>query len=346
MNAAHLKVCSATFLNLVEQHGLAGFWSWCLDSGEQHWSLGLFRLLGVEPHLATASYSLLVDLLHPDDRIRVASPGEILQGHVAPMALVRLIRPDGEPRSLSILSQIRVSPEGRPLAVSGAILDVTEHERLRRMRAAERQRRRALYLQTYATTYAVGPDRLHDFSPEMAQVHGHSLQEINQNPFVMIVPEERARFRERALSVHDPRARFQGTARERLANGEVWRFRIVGVPLWDEAGGYLGRAGMKYPIHDSGAPVHEAGPPEDKRIRRALEQGVRAKHLRAARGLLDWSMATLAAASGLSLSTVRRLEDDAEGLNSLSRYKAVTALRRGGVRFIAMDDGTLAVARA
>ncbi|KMO14901.1 hypothetical protein QR78_22520 [Methylobacterium indicum] len=72
---------------------------------------------------------------------------------------------------------------------------------------------------------------------------------------------------------------------------------------------------------------------------------MRGRHLRAARGLLDWSMATLAEAGGLSLSTVRRLEDDAEGRSSRSRHKAVDALRRAGIRFIAMDDGTIAVVK-
>ncbi|MFH6784456.1 MULTISPECIES: histidine kinase [Methylobacterium] len=346
MNAADLKSCSATFLHLIEECGFAGFWSWSFASGEQRWSPGLFRLLGLNPSGGTASYDLLVDLLHPEDRMRLASPGEVVQGYVPPTAVVRLIRPSGELRHVSILSELRVSPEGRPLAVSGIVLDVTEQERLRRMQAAEQRRRHALYLSTYTSTYAVSADRLHDFPAEVARVHGLPLHEINTDPFIMVLPEERAAFRDRAMSVHDPQVRFQGTSRERLATGEVWRFRIIGIPLWDGAGRYIGRAGMKYPVHESGEPVHASGAPEDGRVRRALEQGVRARHLRAARAMLDWSMAALAAASGLSLSTVRRLEDDAEGKIDESRHKAVAALRRGGIRFIAMDDGSLALARA
>ncbi|AWN46150.1 histidine kinase [Methylobacterium terrae] len=345
MNAADLKSCSDVFLHIIETHGFAGFWSWSFASNQQHWSSGLFRILGVDPSVTTASYDLLVGLLHPDDRMRMASTAELLQGYVSPDVLVRLIRPSGEMRALSVLSELRVSPEGRPHSVSGIVLDVTDRERLRRIQATEKRRRQALYLTSYTTTYAVGPDRIHDFPAEMAQVHGPSLHEINVNPFVMIVPEERAAFRERALGVHAPRAHFQGTSHERLADGEVWQFRIVGVPLWDEAGRYLGRAGLKYAIGPSGEPVHAAEPARNNQIRRALEQVVQGRHLRAARGLLDWSMATLAAAGGLSLSTVRRLEEDVEGQGSRSRHKAVAALRRAGIRFVAMDDGTLAVAK-
>ncbi|KMO28490.1 histidine kinase [Methylobacterium variabile] len=346
MDAADLKSLSEVFRHTIEERGLAGGWSWSLASGAQRWSWGFFRLLGLDPHHVTASYDLFVALLHPDDRGRLASAGDVLQGHVTPSALVRLIRPSGELRVLSVLSELHVSPEGRPLSLTGAALDVTDRELLRQVQAAESRRRQALYLTSYATTYTVGTDRMHDFPLAVSQVHGLSPQEISLNPFAMIVPEERAAFRDRAMQVHAPQVRFQGTARERLANGEVWHFRIIGVPLWDETGRYLGRAGMKYPVHESGAAIHAGGVPGDEQVRHALEQAVQAHHLRAARGLLDWSMAQLAEASGLSLSTVRRLEENTEAQGARSRHKAVAALRRAGIRFIAMDDGTLAVAKS
>lgn len=72
---------------------------------------------------------------------------------------------------------------------------------------------------------------------------------------------------------------------------------------------------------------------------------MRGRRLRAARGPLDWSMPTPAAADGPSLSTVRRLKEDAEGRGSPSRHKAMAGLRGAGIRFIAIADGTLAVAK-
>ncbi|MET7242754.1 PAS domain-containing protein [Methylobacterium sp. EM32] len=345
MDAADLRSSSDVFLHIIEESGFAGGWHWVFATGEQRWSPGFFRLLGLDPVSIAASYDLFLDLVHPEDRSRLATPGDALQGHVAPTALLRLIRPSGELRVLSVLSELRVSPEGRPLALSGVALDVTDRERLKQLQATEQRRRQALYLTSYATTYSMGIDLVHQFPAEVARVHGPSLHEINVDPFVMIVPEEREAFRDRAWDLHDRQLHFQGTARERLANGELWQFRIIGVPLWDKAGRYLGRAGVKYPIHESGAPVREAGAPRDSRLRNALEQAVRGHHLRAARGLLDWSMMRLAEASGLSLSTVRRLEANAEVQGARSRHKAVAALRVGGIRFVTLDDGTLAVAK-
>ncbi len=330
---------------MIEEYGFAGNWHWSFASDEQRWSPGFFRLLGLDPFTTASRYDLLIDLLHPDDRARLASPEQVRQGDVVPMALVRVIRPSGELRILSILSELRVSPDGRPLSVGGVALDVSDRERLRHLQEAEQRRRRALYLTSYTATYSLGPDLVHRFPAEVAQVHGLSLEEIETDPFLMVVPEARTALRDRGWAMYDDHQRFQAISHERLANGELWRFRLVGAPAWNAAGDYLGWTGMKYPVHESGAPVHGILAPKDAALRFGLEQAVRGRHLRAARGLLDWSMATLAEAGGLSLSTVRRLEDDAEGRSSRSRHKAVDALRRAGIRFIAMDDGTIAVVK-
>ncbi|QRE77449.1 PAS domain-containing protein [Methylobacterium aquaticum] len=345
MDAADLTSCSDVFLRTIEDYGLVGGWSWTFASDEQRWSPGFFRLLGLDPSVVTASYDLFVRLLHPDDRARLASPSAVVQGLASPSATVRLIRPSGELRVLSLLCESRFSPEGRPLSVSGVALDVTDRERLRQAQAAEQRRRQALYLTSYTATYSLDLDLVHHFPAEVAQAHGLSLEEIQVDPFLMLVPEDRGPFRDRGWEMYDRHMRFQGMPRERLANGEVVRFRLVGVPVWSAAGEYRGWTGMKYPVHESGAPAGRADTPEDATMRRALEQAVRGHHLRAARGLLDWSMATLAQAGGLSLSTVRRLEDNIEAQGARSRHKAVTALRQAGIRFIAMDDGAIAVAR-
>ncbi|AWN46149.1 histidine kinase [Methylobacterium terrae] len=344
MDAVNLKSYSHAFQHIIEECGLAGSWHWSFASGEQRWSPGFFRLLGLTPDLA-AAYDLFVDLVHPDDRGRLPSPSEIRHGVLAPHETVRLIRPSGEMRTLSVVSELRVSPEGRPLSARGVALDITDGERLRRMQVAEQRQRHALYLTSYTATYSLGPDLVHDFPTEVAQVHGLTMEEIQVDPFLMVVPGERDALRNRGWEMHDDHARFQATAHERLANGEVLRFRLVGVPVWSGTGEYRGWTGMKYPILQSGVSVSGRDAAEGPGLRLALEQAVRGRHLRAARALLDWSMTTLAAAGGLSLSTVRRLEEDAEGQGSRSRHKAVAALREAGIRFIAMDDGTLAVAK-
>ncbi len=63
--------------------------------------------------------------------------------------------------------------------------------------------------------------------------------------------------------------------------------------------------------------------------------------IRGARGLLDWSLAQLAAASGVSVSTIKRMEDGSEGSTRASKSEAVRrALQTGGVSFRTVEGAT------
>jgi hypothetical protein len=69
-------------------------------------------------------------------------------------------------------------------------------------------------------------------------------------------------------------------------------------------------------------------------------------HLRAARALLNWSMSDLALESGLSISTIKRIELEPQDVTRRSYRLVVDTLRGGGIRFVALDGGTIAVAKA
>jgi hypothetical protein len=333
-----LTFSSGEFLTITESRGVSGAWSWVFAGGEQLWSPGFYRLLGLVPNAAKASYELLLTLIHPEDRPLLPSIADVRQGHVPRETIARVIRPNGTVRTLSLTMEMRFSAEGRPVAVNGTALDVSDREQLAHLRHEERRRRGALYLTEHITTFSVGLDLVRELPFEVAQVHGLPLEDICADPFLMIVPEERKAFQVLAGEQIARRVFFQSTAHERLANGELWHFRILTMPVWDPDGTYLGRCGLKYPAAASSRVPAV--------LREGLEQSVTGHHLRAARALLDWSMMDLAQASGLSHSTVRRLEEGSEHRGSRSRLHAVEALRRAGIRFVAMDDGTLAVAKA
>ncbi len=64
-------------------------------------------------------------------------------------------------------------------------------------------------------------------------------------------------------------------------------------------------------------------------------------HIRGARGLLDWSVARLAAASGVSASTIKRLEDGTEGQCRPAKIAAILeALQGGGAQFRSLAGET------
>ncbi len=64
------------------------------------------------------------------------------------------------------------------------------------------------------------------------------------------------------------------------------------------------------------------------------------EQLRAARGLIGWSQSALAEASGLALSTIKRMEGDRGPLRSSAQnvLKVQRALEDAGVIFIDADE--------
>ncbi|TNC13518.1 helix-turn-helix domain-containing protein [Methylobacterium terricola] len=336
MRAADLSFAPADFLRLIEEVGLTGTWGWVFASDLQTWSPGLYRLLGLDPARTRPSYDLLASLVHPDDRLTLASAADLAQGYALPEQRARVMRPDGTLRVLALRTELHLTPDGRPRAAAGIALDVTDPSALLRLRQADLRRRSAWFAQRRMLFVRVGLDQSFDFPPEAAQLTGRPLAEVNADPFADVVPDERSAFRDSAAQRGLFQV-FQGMPLVRHRNREPERYRIVSVPVRDECDRLVERSSLVYPAALGAFPMAD--------LRQGLEQAVDGHHLRAARALLDWSMTDLAQASGLSLSTVRRLEEGEGSATHRSRHQAIGALRHAGIRFILLDDGGVAVAR-
>lgn len=327
------------FLRLVEAHGLTGSWSWNFATDEHVWSPGLYRLLGFEPGAVAADYGLIFSLVHPDDRPLIAAHAQALRSGFANDHTVRLIRPDGTLRVLTCRGTVYVTPEGRPRAVAGVVLDVTDAERLAGLHREEQRRRWALFEQAQAWTHA-SPcgTTMRIASRELLSLTGLSQQDFRADWTQIVVPEERVSALDQLRALLEAGRPFVVEQHLALEGGERGRFRGVFVPVRRADGLIETWASLN-------SRVDGIRPAPTGLARRGLEQAVQGAHLRAARGLLDWSMADLAAASGLSLSTIRRLEEGGEGPAARSRHAAVAALRRAGIGFVFVDGNALAVAR-
>ena len=94
--------------------------------------------------------------------------------------------------------------------------------------------------------------------------------------------------------------------------------------------------------HDSGA-TQEPAEITIRAISVDLGEVLRGHHFRAGRALLNWSMSDLADASRLSLSTVRRLEQDADAVLIRNRSSAAEALQDACICFFPLSNGAIAV---
>lgn len=326
-----------TFLRLAEAHGLSGSWDWTFATEEQVWSAGLWRLLGLEPGALQPSYDRLLDLVHPEDRGRMARPADLRAGAVPEDGRVRIVCSDGATRLLSVRYRVLSAPDGRPRAVSGLVLDRTVPSQLLWLRDAERRYQFDLLdrARSYAFRYGIGQPiyRPSGFS----RLFKATDEELRADDLAAVAPEFRGMVREIMGRSERLALPYQGSVPLLMADGSREAFRNVLVPERDGHGTVIAWNGLTFPDGHSRPLLHEG-------IRVALEQQVQGRHLRAARALLDWSMANLAEASGLSLSTVRRLEEDGAHRADRSRHRAVAALRVAGIRFRVLADGTVAVA--
>ncbi|TGE02526.1 PAS domain-containing protein [Methylobacterium nonmethylotrophicum] len=327
------------FLRLIEAQGLTGSWTWTFATDEQAWSPGLFRLLGFEPGAVRADYGLFLGLVHPEDRPIIESNLQVMRAGIFNDHTVRVIRPDGSLRVMANRGAAYFTPDGRPRAVAGVMMDVTDAERLAGLRREDQRRRRALFEQAQAWTHASPySSSLRIASRELLSLTGLKQQDFHDDWTRVIVPEERERARDHIAALLAAEKPFVAEQHLALVGGESGRFRGVFVPVRDGEGRIESWVSLN-------SRVDGVRPTPSGEVRRGLEQAVQGAHLRAARGLLDWSMADLAGASGLSLSTVRRLEEGGDGTAARSRHAAIGALRQAGIGFVLLEGSVLAVAK-
>jgi PAS domain-containing protein len=332
-------------LQMVEGFGLTGTWSWTFATDTHVWSPGLFRILGLEPGSARAEYGLLLALVHPDDRTGVTSASEVLQTGRVAQTTFRIIRPDGALRTVMSRGEVIVAPDGRPRCAMGVLIDVSDPEALRRAREAERRRRRAIFDQVRAFTSSSRVYPYTDFSDEWLELVGLPKAELLGEPTLPVVKAERARWRDHGRAQYLSRQVVHVQPRLVLAGGEIVPYRFVMVPMRDAAGGVESWTNYVAPLVLSG---HAAGPltePISGPVREGLDQLLSSAHLRAGRALLGWSMQQLAGASGLSFSTVRRLEEGEGAASGRARAAAAAALRMHGIVFTLTEEGSIALSR-
>ncbi|WP_162561323.1 PAS domain-containing protein [Methylobacterium terrae] len=328
---------SDDFMRLIEAFGLTGAWRWDFVTGRQVWSSGLYRLLGL-PESESASYERLLGLVHPADRDVLEDAAQIVQAGIFGSHTVRLIRPDGTARTVVSRGEVFFSAEGRPVAVTGVLLDVTDRERLAEMHRLEQQRRVSLARQAQVFIYTEPALPLTEYGPDFLGLVGLRREEVRANWLSPIVPEEWPRWREELPRLAALGRPFSITPTLRLADGAAAPFRMTLVPLREGAADPSCWTAVITPLEGEETLPRAQARPE-------VDQAVEGCHLRAARGLLDWTLNDLARASGLSLSTVRRLEEESEGPASRSRPHVLAALREAGIVFTLVDGGAVAVAR-
>ena len=106
-----------------------GSWNWDLVTDALTWSDELCRIYGVEPGHHATSFEDWIGRLHPEDRDAVeTSVRHAVEEGTSVRHEMRIIRPNGEVRTLFDQSEVRVDRQGRAMKLVGACLDITDRK--------------------------------------------------------------------------------------------------------------------------------------------------------------------------------------------------------------------------
>jgi PAS domain S-box-containing protein len=119
-------------MHLSESQRLAnlGSWVWDVPLNSVTWSDQLFEIYGVKPESFRGTFEDFIERLHPDDRNRVA--GDVMRAFQSGQGFrleERIVRPDGEVRTLHSTGEVIKDDQGNAIQMLGVCLDVTERKR-------------------------------------------------------------------------------------------------------------------------------------------------------------------------------------------------------------------------
>jgi PAS domain S-box-containing protein len=118
--------------NLARAHRVAGIGSFERDliTGKLEWSDEFLRIWGVERRPSHGTAELLLSLVHPEDRQKfVAGRDAALDRKSNTPQDFRIIRPDGDERTLHREYGVMFDDSGKPVRMFGTVQDITERRK-------------------------------------------------------------------------------------------------------------------------------------------------------------------------------------------------------------------------
>ncbi|MGG5808866.1 PAS domain-containing protein [Falsiroseomonas sp. CW058] len=242
-STASLAESEARFARAVEAARM-GTWEWDVRADRLTGSAGREALYGRPPGTISTRADLLA-AIHPEDRAMVkAAADAALAGERDGLyeAEYRTLWPDGTTRWLHTQGRAELGPDGAPLRLSGALVDVTERrlagaalrESERRLRLAQDAAGIGVWerdLVTGAAAWTEREYRLYGIDPSLPPPDAETLR-------ALILPEDRAqgllfeRLRDRGLAGEDPSAALRVEYRIRQPDtGEVRWLQVFGRAL-------------------------------------------------------------------------------------------------------------------
>jgi PAS domain S-box-containing protein len=114
---------------LQKTQEIAHIGSWFLDikQNQLYWSDEVYRIFGVKPQEFAATYEAFLNFVHPDDRSMVIKAyDDAVENHTPYDIIHRIVRRDGEVRTVHEKSVDIVDESGKTIKSYGMVHDITE----------------------------------------------------------------------------------------------------------------------------------------------------------------------------------------------------------------------------
>lgn len=120
-----------TSLDDAQRIAQMGNWDWDIATDRVYWSDEIYRIFGFEPQQSEISYAKLIKMVHNDDREKVnaAVDASIFDPSLEIDFEYRIIRCDGDERTVRTRGEVTTNSENQAIRVSGTIQDITETKR-------------------------------------------------------------------------------------------------------------------------------------------------------------------------------------------------------------------------
>jgi PAS domain S-box-containing protein len=214
-----------------------GHYYWNLIENRVIWSDEVYRIYGLDPQQGTIDLAKVSELIHPEDRELVfRAAEEALQSGTPADIEHRLVRPDGEVRTIHSVGTVKRDSSGRPYEMFGTAQDITE-----RKRSEEALKRSQFYLSEGQRIAHIGSwafdDSGHYWSDELFKIYG--LDPQNGAPTVeqylaLIHPQDRASMAETIKRMQEEHCGFDQIERIIRPDGQLRYIRAVAVPVMEQ----------------------------------------------------------------------------------------------------------------
>jgi PAS domain S-box-containing protein len=222
-----------------------GYWIWDLDTDRVTWSDETYRIFGLRPQEGPIDLATVREMIHPEDRESVfRTAEEAIRGGGRPDSEHRLIRPNGEVRTVHSLGDLKRDASGRPYQMFGTVQDITERKRteevLRRTQFYLSEGQRLAHMGSWASNdlSVRWSDNLDIYwSDEVYKIFGLDPQKgppAFERYLAAIHSDDRDSMAETIKVMHEQRSGCDVTNRIVRPDGEVRYVRCVGVPVVED----------------------------------------------------------------------------------------------------------------